>query len=195
MEEPDVSMRQEAVMEHTTLDRLERVPMSREEFDALPEGVRAEYVDGVAVMAPPSTGDHNGVGVELAVALRAAFPAAFVRYERGLELPSGRLRIADVAVSTVRDDLVWSTTMPVIVIEILSPTTQREDLFRKTDDYRRAGIQQYWIVDRSRRELTVLGNAGDAWETLLELDEKTPRGEVTVADLGTVALDLDQLLS
>lgn len=195
MAEPDVSIRLEAVMEHTTLERMERREMSREEFDALPLTVRAEYVDGVAIMTPPSTGDHNAVGFEIAMALRAAFPDAFVRYERGLELPSGTLRIADVAVQTTRDDMTWSTHVPAVVVEILSPTTQREDLFRKTDDYRRAGIEQYWIVDRLQRQLTVLGNQGDGWETLLELDERSPRGAVTVADLGIVELDLAALLA
>ncbi len=43
-------------MEQPTLDRLERVPMSRADFDALPDEVRAEYVQGVALVSPQRAG-------------------------------------------------------------------------------------------------------------------------------------------
>jgi Uma2 family endonuclease len=94
-----------------------------------------------------------------------------------------------------RDDEHWSNESPVLIAEVLSPSTRHEDIFHKSDDYRLAGVERYWIVDREAGELTARCNAGEGWDTILELDEKTPRGEVTVADLGTVALDLDQLLS
>ena len=40
-------------MEIAYVERFERRVMPREEFDRLPEKVRAEYVDGVALVAPP----------------------------------------------------------------------------------------------------------------------------------------------
>ncbi|MCR1785086.1 Uma2 family endonuclease [Nocardioides carbamazepini] len=176
-------------------ERFERIPMSRAEFDQLPEKVRAEYVDGVALVTPPARGDHNGVGLELAIVLRQAFPDAIVRYDRGVELPTGTLRIPDVAVQIVRDDEAWSPNLPVLVVEILSRSTRSEDLFRKTDDYRRSGIQQYWIVDRAARTLAVLVNAGEHWDIGLSLTDDSPTGSIEVADLGGVELDLTALLA
>ncbi len=79
--------------------RLERRPMSREEFDALPEGVRAEYVGGVALMSPPPHDRHNAVGFRLARLLSDALPGVEVLYEVGIEMAHS-LRIADVAVSS-----------------------------------------------------------------------------------------------
>ena len=181
-------------MDQPTLERLARTPMSRADFDALPEGVRAEYVDGVAIVSPPARGGHQGVGANLLVVLRAALPDAFVTYERGITLPTGTLRIPDVAVQRVRDDEHWSPEVPVLVVEILSSSTREEDLFRKATDYRRAGIAQYWVVDRTARTLTVLVNAGEHWDIGLALTEKKPTGSIAVADLGEVELDLSALL-
>ena len=182
-------------MELAVAERYERRPMSRHEFDRLPDGVRAEYVDGIALMSPPASGDHNGIGGELYVLLRQAFPGAVVRYERGLALPTGTLRIPDIAVQRSRDDEVWSTDPPVLVAEVLSPSTRGEDLFHKPDDYRLAGIEQYWIVDGAARTLTVLVNAGDHWDIGLNLTDDDPTGSVEVADLGAVELDLAALLA
>ena len=182
-------------MEPLLVERLERRPMSRADFDRLPEGVRAEYVDGVALVSPPSRGDHNGIGGEIYFLLRQAFPTMVVRYERGLVLPTGSLRVPDLAVQRVRDDELWSPEVPVLVVEVLSASTRTEDLFHKPDDYRRSGIAQYWIVDGAARTLTVLVNAGEHWDIGLSLTDEIPTGSVEVADLGPVELDLTALLA
>ncbi|MEV5000680.1 Uma2 family endonuclease [Nocardioides sp. LML1-1-1.1] len=181
-------------MDQPTLERLERTPMSRADFDALPEGVRAEYVDGVAIMSPPARGRHQDVTGNVLVALRQALPGAVVRTEAGFALPSGSLRVPDISVQVVRDDEHWSPEVPVLVVEILSPSTREEDLFRKATDYRRAGIAQYWVVDRVARTLSVLVNAGEEWDIGLALTEERPTGSIAVADLGEVELDLSALL-
>jgi len=36
---------------------------------------------------------------------------------------------------------------PVLVVEVLSPSTQRYDRTKKWDLYRRTGVEHYWIVD------------------------------------------------
>lgn len=177
-----------------TVEDLERIPMSRGQFDELPDEVRAEYVDGVAIVSPTARGGHNATGVNVALALRTAYPDAFVTYERGLELPDGRLRIPDMALQRDGDDDLWSTTMPLLVVEILSPSTRDEGLFRKTDDYRLAGIDQYWIIDRTSRMLTVLVNAGERWDIALALSKEHPTGTIELADLGPIELDLTALL-
>lgn len=88
----------------------------------------------------------------------------------------------------------WSTNLPVIVVEILSGSTRNEDLFLKTDDYRRAGIAQYWIIDGAEPSLIALVNASDHWEIGLALTDADPTGSIDVADLGEVTLDLPVLL-
>ena len=79
MEETDVSIRQEAPM-----GTMERRQMSLEDFQALPEDVRAEYVDGVALMAPPGTPAHNRAARWIANAIEEGCPALFVATESGV---------------------------------------------------------------------------------------------------------------
>lgn len=44
---------------------------------------------------------------------------------------------------------------PVLVIEVISPSTRAIDLEQKPDEYARAGIPEYWAVDSEREKLIV----------------------------------------
>lgn len=177
-----------------TPEALERRPMSLEEFRALPEDLRAEYVDGVAIMSPPGEIPHQVVAGRLVVLLSHALPDLLVFQEGGLRTIRDGHRIPDVMALRSVESTIWAEQRPVLVVEVLSASTRSEDLFRKSDEYRAAGVGQYWIVDRDQHTLTVLGNAGDAWDVLLELRADRARGEVSVGGYGVVGLDLDALL-
>ena len=83
---------------HHLPDRLERRPMGLAEYLALPEGIHAEYVDGVAIVSPPATNGHNTTQRRLANAIETGLSDALsVRTEAGWQ--SGpRYRIPDIAV-------------------------------------------------------------------------------------------------
>lgn len=195
MEEPDVSIRQEAPMPYSMPTQLERWPMSFEEFLELPEHVHAEWIDGVAVVTPAAKRPHQRIGRRLANLIEAACPELEVDMETGVQVGPQRFRVPDVsALATWDGEQLFTQETPVLVAEVLSPSTRREDLLRKTDEYRRAGIDQYWIVDPDEPSLTVLRNDGDAWSIVLDLDEASPTGEITVGEYGVVAVDLTALL-
>lgn len=44
---------------------------------------------------------------------------------------------------------------PDLVIEILSPSTEKRDRITKLEVYRRAGVREYWIVDPSTKSVHV----------------------------------------
>ncbi len=172
---------------------LERRRMSREEFDSLPREVRAEYVHGVALMSPPAVHRHQFAAARLVRVLADALPELFVAHETGLDLGDS-LRIPDVAAFTEVGEEEWGTTAPVLVVEVLSRTTRSEDLLRKPEEYRRAGIGFYWILDRLAPSLTALESGPDGWDVVLELDTDNPTGAVQVGEHGTVDLDLATLV-
>ncbi|MFJ9316556.1 Uma2 family endonuclease [Pimelobacter simplex] len=176
--------------------RLERRAMSRAEFEALPREVRAEYVDGVALMSPPAPHAHQYAELRVARLIADALPQLRVGTEMGIDL--GRsLRVADVAAYATTDDdgdgdgdEVWGRVPPVLVVEVLSRTTRSEDLIRKPREYLRGGIAHYWILDRTTPALTALTARDDEWEVVLELDAERPRGTVEVVGHGHVDVDL-----
>ena len=44
---------------------------------------------------------------------------------------------------------------PDLIIEILSSSTERKDMFLKTHKYQSAGVREYWIIDPNRRRILV----------------------------------------
>lgn len=173
----------------------ERRRMSVDDFLALPDDLRAEYVDGVAVLSPPGTWNHQSIALGVAVALKEALPGLVVATEAGVRTTTTRYRIADVAVAVDLPDGRFTEAPPLVVVEVLSPSTRSEDTVRKSIEYARVGVGQYWIVDPEAWTLAAYSNNGAGWDVLLELDEGRPQGSVEVGDHGPVTLDLARILT
>jgi Uma2 family endonuclease len=133
------------------------VPMSREEFEALPDLPQAEWWDGCCVV----TGNkyqHGQAVASLAVLLHAAVPSTV-----GVAIAvSWRLADAEfvpdlVVVRKPVGDVTLSDP-PILGVEVLSPSTRHIDLGLKRARYAEAGLPWYWIVDLERSELIVLRN-------------------------------------
>ncbi len=173
---------------------LQRLRRSWEEYLRFPEKPKAEYVDGEVVVTPPVSVVHGIATVALGRALSDGLPQLIVLGEVGLALPRNRLRAPDLMVVEHRPDKTWVTDAPVLVVEVLSPSTRLEDLVRKSAEYAEGGAGQYWVVDPEARVIEVLSNVDGEWDTLLRLDEHTKTGEVVVGDHGVVRLDLDVIV-
>lgn len=169
--------------------------MGLAEYLALPEGVHAEYVDGVALVSPPGTRGHSQVQRRLAHAIEIGLSDQLdVGAEAGWQCGE-RYRILDVAVFETKDpDAGYDRSTPILVVEVLSPATASEDTVRKSTEYLAAGISQYWIVDRASRTIVAYANAGDTWAQIAVLDADSPIATIAVGSWGAVALDLDALL-
>ena len=50
--------------------------------------------------------------------------------------------------------------VPNLVVEILSPATAQKDRTEKKAIYEENGVEEYWIVDTKRREITVYTLSG-----------------------------------
>ena len=53
---------------------------------------------------------------------------------------------------------------PNLVVEILSPATARRDRIEKKRVYEANGVDEYWLVDPHRREITVFHLAGGKYD-------------------------------
>lgn len=132
--------------------------MSEREFDAwIQEKTRAEWVDGEVVMMAPAAVDHDDVVGWLIALLKLYLawsplgtihgPEVLVRLQK-----IRRKRLPDVAfVSADRAAIVEKTEIagpPDMIIEVVSPDSIERDWFEKYSDYERAGVREYWVIDR-----------------------------------------------
>ena len=58
----------------------------------------------------------------------------------------------------------WSRWTPQIVIEVIGRGSEDRDYVEKREEYLRAGVSEYWILDPVRRRMLILLRLGDTWE-------------------------------
>ena len=130
----------------------------------LPEGQRAELIDGqIYMMAPPTRRhqqillsisrkiadyiDSNGGPCEVDIAPFAVF----------LNKDDKNYVEPDISVICSPDKLTDKGCVgaPDWIIEIVSPGSRRMDYYTKLFKYRTAGVREYWIVDPEKNRITV----------------------------------------
>ncbi len=126
------------------------------DYEALPDDQDYEIIDGVLYMSPRARPDHQIVANQFAVIL-----TVHARDRRiGVVVPDADL-IVDDRNTYISPDIMYFTaehfasinrqtqirTMPDLVIEVLSPSTEDYDRQTKLRTYAALGIPHYWIVD------------------------------------------------
>ncbi|MER6971333.1 Uma2 family endonuclease [Nocardioides sp. NPDC000445] len=174
---------------------MRRKRMSLEEWRALPEDLHAEWVNGWAVwpVSPPTFGHGKGQ-FQLSVLLATALPGLIGATESFTSMPGNRIRLPDVALVANEPDGDTIIDPPVLVAEVLSPSTQGQDLVTKAHEYAGAGVEHYWILDPMQRRLEVFDLVDGGWVSQAVLDHEHPTGTMTVGEHGSVEVDVRTLL-
>lgn len=135
-----------------------------EEILALPEGERAELIDGEVFMMASPTMTHQDVLGWLFVEIRQyvrnkggrckVFMAPFAVF---LKNDNKNYVEPDIVVICDRDKLddQGCHGAPDWAIEVVSPSSKTMDYYRKLEAYRTAGAREYWIVDVARDTVIV----------------------------------------
>jgi Uma2 family endonuclease len=131
-------------------------------YDQRPDDRRRyELIGGAIVVTPSPRPVHQVVSGNLHLLLRAACPADLVVLYAPLDVVLAENTVVqpDLLVSE-RADLGEKdvAAAPLLVVEILSPSTRLIDLRVKLEHYQRAGCAAYWIVDPVALTVTVLEN-------------------------------------
>lgn len=133
---------------------------TREMVLALPDdGKRYELFDGELLVTPAPTGPHQVASMRLYDVI-----APYVRTQRigvtlwspaDLSLGGDQLSQPDLFVMPyLPKGLHWSEFPdPILVVEILSPSSARFDRTIKRRRFQLAGIPEYWIVDLDARTI------------------------------------------
>ncbi|MSV27808.1 MAG: Uma2 family endonuclease [Bryobacterales bacterium] len=139
---------------------------TRADFDRLPDEGFWEVVDGRAILLPPPSLEHQIVSHRLTrvfdnqlEALKCGYVLVTLNVFIPMPLSShdqARTRVPDLIV--FRDEphrYLEAGNPPELVIEILSTKRGNVEHTEKIDDYARAGIGEYWIVDPFNRTIEV----------------------------------------
>jgi Uma2 family endonuclease len=129
-------------------------PLTVQDLDLLADdGYKYELDDGVLVVVPPPTIDHQIVLHRLSVLLESARPPELLILPGpGVEMSQHQYRIPDLVVVRIDSINVTDksiTKPPALAVEIASPSTAIYDRNRKKDVYESFGIASYWIVTPS----------------------------------------------
>lgn len=126
-------------------------PLTADDLELMPDdGHRYELVDGTLLVSPGPVPLHQLVVSRLLRVLSTGTPA-------GVEVLSAPLDVRLADDTQVQPDLLVALRSdfgpkrieapPMLVVEVLSPSTRLIDLNLKRARYERAGIASYWVVD------------------------------------------------
>jgi len=130
-------------------------------------GIRYELVNGVAVAMAPASDRHGVIAMNIAAALSAKLPPGCkLRGEAGVLLPhrSDAFYVADAAISCAPPSDAAHVPDPVVIFEILSPGTAKEDRGIKLLDYRQIPtIRDIVLIAADSFRVEHWVRSGDGW--------------------------------
>ena len=174
-------------------------PYTIDDIEALPEGERAELLDGDMYMFATPSRVHQRISIRLTHLILDhieksgkpcdVYAAPFAVYLNGMD---DRYNYVEPDISVICDPSKLNEKgcdgAPDWIIEIVSPSTEGYDYGRKLFKYRAAGVREYWIINPLRQSVTVYRFAADPDCTLYGFDDDIPVGisegfTVRVSDL------------
>ena len=123
------------------------------------DGHRYELVDGVLVVTPAPGTAHQACVAQLVARLTVAAGADVLVLCAPYDYLVAPATLLQPDVLVARREDVGETRLerpPLLVVEVLSPSTRLTDLGTKRLAYEAAGVPAYWLVDPHEPSLTVL---------------------------------------
>lgn len=143
-------------------------PITLEEFDAMEkdECLNYELIDGIVMMSPRPGKTHQRILLNLSIAFRRTLDNGCTVYPEIELLLDDNILVPDISI-LCNDDTPKATRHqkpPLIVIEIVSPSSSSRDHITKRYKYESLGIKEYWIVSPEEKCVTVLYFAANTHE-------------------------------
>ena len=152
-----------------------------------------ELSDGKVVIHEMPTPQHQAVVLNIAARLREQGEGRTLVAPVPVQLWPGKMREPDVMffkadhLSRIQEHFAG---VPDLVVEVLSPSTRSVDLGEKMDEYARAGIPEYWIVEIDAKNVSIYVLRGASYV----LANRVRSGEtVQSATMANLFLQVDEM--
>jgi len=140
---------------------MQKIRRTLADYEALPEGTKADFVEGALVMAPAPTPWHERLLIRLVEEI-----ADLLGADWGDRVLVSRFEIRAYGEAVQPDVVVlpegtratgpdWKPPTPVLAAEILSPSTAQHDRGGKIRFLARAGVREAWLLDPTMRTIEV----------------------------------------
>jgi Uma2 family endonuclease len=146
----------------TTIDLERRYTIA--DLDDLPEdGCRYELADGWLLVSPMARRRHQWGAERLGEVLKAACPPHLAVFSLPINVDDPDATHFEPDLTVVRREfaLVENGDVPLLAVEVRSPSTAGRDAVLKRREYARLGITSYWLLDVDAPSLRILELVGD----------------------------------
>lgn len=166
---------------HFSIDDLDQFPDD--------DGLRYELIEGTLIVSPSPTLLHQRAVMRITYLLAGACPP-------GLEVLPGPVDVVLGPATMVAPDAVLARTadvgakrfddaLPLLVVEVISPSSRLIDPNTKRAAYQASGVEGYWIVDPIEPSVCCIRWPADGTE-----DEQAVTGDATLAVEWPVPVEL-----
>ena len=136
------------------------VPLTYDDLQTMPDdGHRYELVDGVLIVTPAPLIPHQRVVRNLMGLLLPAVPDDLEVFSAPVDYLVSSLTVLQPDLLVARRADVGHRNLqhpPVLVIEVLSPSTRRIDAGAKRLAFEAAGVPHYWLIDPDEPSIVAL---------------------------------------
>lgn len=155
------------------------------DYYALPDERRVELIDGVFYdMSSPSS-IHQIISARLFICIsnyifsnNGSCVPLFAPMDVQLDCDDRTMLQPDIMVVCDHDKIhercIYGA--PDLVIEILSRSTKRKDMYLKLTKYKEAGVREYWMVDPKRKQIIVYDFEHEDLVSLYGFEDSVPVG-------------------
>jgi Uma2 family endonuclease len=175
--------------------RADRPHMTLAEFLTWNDGTdtRYELVDGRVTAMAPSNDAHGTIVMNIGFEIRRQLrPSCRVATEAGILRPNrdDAYYVADLGVTCgPAADRRQYLPEPILIVEVLSPSTEDHDRGRKVGDYREIpSLQEILLVSTQQRRLELWRREGDHWRVEDLIGEATVRLDSCNASIPLAAI-------
>lgn len=154
-----------------------------DDYYALPDERRVELIDGVIYDMGAPTTIHQMICsavwrklMEHIEKKQGACISLFAPVDVQLDCDDKTMVQPDVLIVCDRDKVIKRCVYgaPDLIIEILSLSTRKKDMFIKLTKYKEAGVREYWLVDPDKKNVLVYNLEDESYPEIYGFDSKVP---------------------